>query len=85
MLESIMFADDTNLFYLSNDIKTLLLNTKNLELKKISNKTTFTLFHRIQDIDNLPLRLPVLKINDYDTKIPCSIKLHGVLVDENVS
>ena len=35
ILKPIMFADDTNLFCSSNDIKTLFLNT-NLELKKIS-------------------------------------------------
>ena len=72
-----MFADGTNLFCSSNDIKTLFLNT-NLELKKISewfranklslneDKNTFALFHRFQNRGNLPLRLPVLKINDYD-------------------
>ena len=71
ILKLIMFADDTNLFCSSNEIKTLFLNT-NLELQKISewfranklslneDKTTFTLFHRIQDRDNLPSRLPIL-------------------------
>ena len=68
-----------------------------MELKKISewfranklslneDKTTFTLFHRIQDRDNLPLRLPILKINDYDIKRSSSIKFLGVLVDEHLS
>ena len=49
------------------------------------DKTTFTLFHRIQDRDNLPLRLPILKINDYDIKRSSSIKFLGVLVDEHLS
>ena len=94
ILKLIMFADDTNLFCSSNDIKTLFLNT-NLELHKISelqnseslneDKTTFTLFHRIQDRDNLPLRLPILKINGYDIKRSSSIKFLGVLVDEHLS
>ena len=91
-----MFADDTNLFCSSNDIKTLFLN-KNLELRKISEwlranklslneyKTLFTFFHRFQDRDNLPLRLPFSKINDYDIKRSSSIKFHGVLVDEHRS
>ena len=62
-LKLTMFADDTNLFCSSNDIKTLFLNT-NLEqisdwfrANKLSlneDKTTFTLFHRIQDRDNYP-------------------------------
>ena len=96
VLKLIMFADDTNVRCSSNDIKTLFLNT-NLELQKISewfwanklslneDKTTFTLFHRIQDRDNLPLRLPILKINHYDLKRSSSIKLIGVLVDEHLS
>ena len=91
-----MFAGDTNLFCSSNDIKTPFFNT-NLELQKISewfranklalneDKTTFTFFHRIQDRDNLPLRLPILKINDYDIKRSSSIKFLGVLVDEHLS
>ena len=68
-----------------------------MELKKISewfranklylneDKTTFTLFHRIQDRDNFPLRLPILKINDYDIKRSSSIKFVRVLVDEHLS
>ena len=68
-----------------------------MELQKISewfwanklslneDKTTFTLFHRIQDSDNLPLHLPILKINDYDIKRSFSIKFLGVLVDEHLS
>ena len=91
-----MFADDTNLFCSNNNIKTLFLNT-NLELQKISewfqanklslneDKNTFTFFHRIQDRDNLPLRLPILKINHYDIKRSSSIKFLGVLVDEHLN
>ena len=68
-----------------------------MELKKISewfrpnklslneNKTKFTLFHKIQDKDNLLLRLPILKINDYDIQRSSSIKFLGVLVDEHLS
>ena len=72
ILKPIMLADDTNLFCSSNDIKIIFLNT-NLKISewfqanKLSlneDKTTVALFHRIHDRDNLPLRLPILKIND---------------------
>ena len=74
-----MFADDINLFCSNKEIKPLILKA-NSELGKISewfranklslnkDKTRFTLFHRPQDRDNLPLRLPALKINDYEIK-----------------
>ena len=90
-----MFAD-TNLFCLRIDIKTLFVNT-NLELKKISewfwaNKLSLKrrqnqiyTFDRIKDRDNLPIRLPVLKIYDYDIKRSSSIKFLRVLVDEHLS
>ena len=91
-----MFADDTNLFCANKKIKPLFLKA-NLELRKISewfranklslneDKTRFTLFHRPQDIDNLPLLLPALKINDYEIKLSSSIKFLGILVDEHLS
>ena len=91
-----MFADDTNLFYLNKNIKPLFLKA-NLELWKISewfranklslneDKNRFTLFHRPQDRDNLPLQLPALKINDYEIKQSFSIKFLGILVDEHLS
>ena len=71
-LKSIMFADDTNLFCSKIIIKPSFLKA-NLELGKISewfrakklclnkDETRFTLFHRPQDRDNLPLQLLALK------------------------
>ena len=71
-----MFANDTNLFCKSKTVKTLFLKV-NIKLKKNSklflenklslneDKTRFTLFHTFQDRDNLPLQLPVLKVNNY--------------------
>ena len=88
-----MFADDTNLFCSNKKIKPLFLKG-NLKLRKIfewfranklslkEDKTRFTLFHRPQDRDNQPLRLPALKINDYEIKRSSSIKFLGILVDE---
>ena len=90
----LMAEVDRNLLCSSNGRKTFLKNT-NLELKKISewfrvnkylkeDRTTFTLFYRIQDRDNLPWRLPVLKINDYGIKRSFSKKFVGVSVDEHL-
>ena len=71
-LKPIMFANDTNLFCSKIIIKPSFLKA-NLELGKISewfrakklclnrDETRFTLFHRPQDRDNLPLQLPALK------------------------
>ena len=62
-----MFADDTNLFYKSKTVKTFFLKAI-IELEKISewfqanklslneDKTRFTLFHKLQDRDNFPIR-----------------------------
>ena len=91
-----MFADNTNLFCSNKEIKPLFLKA-NLKLRKISewsranklssnkDKTRFTIFHRSQDRDNLPLPLPALKIDDYEIKRSSSIKFLGILVDEHLS
>ena len=91
-----MLADDTNLFCSNKEIKPLFLKA-NLELGKISewfranklslneDKTRFTLFRRPQDRDDLSLRLPALKINDYKIKRLSSIKFIGILLDEHYS
>ena len=90
-----MFADDTILFCKSKSVKTLFLKA-NIELKKMSkwfqanklslneDKNRFTLFHKVQDRDNLPLQLPVLMINNYEIKRSSSIKFHGVRVGEHL-
>ena len=69
----------TPIFCSIKGIKPLFLKA-NLELGEISEwfqadklslnegKTTVTLFHIPQDRDNLPVRLPALKINDYEIK-----------------
>ena len=94
LLEPIMFADDTNLFYSHKNIKTI-FKTVNEELEKIStwlklnklslntNKTKFTFFHKPNERDNIPLKLPNLKINQSNVQRVDSIKFLGVLLDEN--
>ena len=73
ILEPIMFADDTNLFFLHKNIKELFLNV-NSELSKIiqwfnanklslnKDKTKYTLFYKVRQKDNIPLKLPSLFI-----------------------
>ena len=72
---TIMFADDTNIFLTHDNVKEL-FKIMNTELDKFNDwfkanklslnadKTKFTLFHKLYQRDNLPLKLPILKIND---------------------
>ena len=96
LLDPIMFADDTNLFYSGKNIH-LLFNTVNNELPNISHwfnsnklslnadKTKFTLFHKVRQRDDIPLVLPTLKINNALNKRVDHIKFLGVLFDENLT
>ena len=79
ILKPIMFADDTNLFCLGKHIETL-FQTANIELEKRAiwfqankpslnkSKTKFTRFHKSWDKNNLPLKFPILKINNFEIK-----------------
>ena len=87
-----MFSDDTNLKH----IKTL-FQTANIELEKIAiwfqanklslneSKAKFTLFHKSWDKDNLPPKLPIQKIDNFEIKRTTSIKFLGIMVDENLT
>ena len=91
-----MFADDTNLFYAEENIKTL-FDTVNIELQKIrqwfiSNKlslnvtkTKYSFFHKPSKKDNIPLVLPKLSICNNEIKRSKSIKFLGVFLDENLT
>ena len=91
VLEPIMFADDTNLFYSHQNIKTL-FGTVNCELEKICEwfrankltlnvrKTNYTLFHKNSTKDKLPLKMPESII-----KRKSLVKFLGVMLDENIS
>ena len=76
LLDPIIFAYDTNLFYSGKDIHSL-FSTVNNELSTTSHwfnrnmlslnadKTKFTLFHMVRQKENIPLVLPTLKIKQY--------------------
>ena len=78
------------------NIKTL-FQTANIELEKIAtwfqanklslneSKTKFILFHKSKDKDNLSLKFPILKINNFEIKRTASIKFLGIMVDENLT
>ena len=96
MLDQIMFADNTNLFFSHKNIKEL-FQVVNFELEKICNwfranklslnegKTKYTFFHKAWQKDNIPLKLPPLYVNQREIKRVNSIKFLGVLFDENLT
>ena len=59
----------------------LLANKLSLNLKK----TKYSLFHRKIETENLPLRLPTLKIDEFEIKRESSMKFLGVILDENLT
>ena len=90
-----MFADDTNLFYEHNDLKTL-FSLVNQELQKINEwfeanklslnveKTKYYLFHKLSRRDDLPFLLTKFLIKKHKVERVESIKFLGVLLDENL-
>ena len=96
LLEAILSADDTQLFYSHNNIKEL-CRTINAELNHLNDwfcanklslntdKTEYVLFHKAKTKDNLPLVLPDLFINDVKIKSENSLKFLGVMIDENLT
>ena len=93
ILNFILFADDTNLFFSHKDIKHL-FNIVNIELAKIqewfkanklslnTGKTKYTLFHKLSKTDNIPLKLPELALNDIHIKREYTMIFLGVLLDD---
>ena len=96
LLEAILFADDTNLFYSHNNVKEL-FRTMNAELSHLNDwfcanklslntdKVKYVLFHKAKSKDNLPLVLPDLFINDVKIKSENSLKFLGVMIGENLT
>ena len=96
VLNPIMFADDTNLFFSHSGID-ILFEKINKELTNVSNwfnanklllnvkKTKFSFFQKSSEKDNIPLRLPNLNIIGFNIERESSIKFLGVWIDENLS
>ena len=96
LLNTIMFADNTNLSLEHKDISAP-FSTVNRELQDINEclisnklslnvkKTKFSIFHNASRRDDLQLVLPKLFINNQVIKRQSSIKFLGILLDENLS
>ena len=91
-----MFANETNLFYAEENIKTL-FDTVNIELQKISQwfisnklslnvtKTKCSFFHKPSKKDNISLVLSKVSIYNNEIKRSESIKFLSVFLDENLT
>ena len=91
-----MFADNTNLF-LSHQNINILFNKFNEELQKIetwfkanklslnSKKTKYVLFHKSSAKDDIPFKLPILKISGKKIERETAIKFLDVMLDENIT
>ena len=96
VLDPVLFADDTNLFCSDNNIMTL-FETANQELSKINNwflanklslnveKTKYILFHKCIDQEDIPLKLPLLKLNSNIIEGENSLKFLGVILNEHLT
>ena len=96
ILDPIIFADDTNLFYSHHNIKEL-FTTVNKELQKLGDwftsnklslnikKTKYTFFHKNSVKDSVPLKLPDLHIFNKTIERTSSIKFLGVMLDEQIT
>jgi hypothetical protein len=96
IFKTIMFADDTNLFYSSKTIEDLFKKT-NAELKKINiwfksnklslniEKTKYILFHSTQQFNKIPHNLPPINIENITIERARNTKFLGVLIDEHIS
>ena len=93
ILNPIMFAGDTNLFFSHSDMN-ILFEKMNIELTNVSNwfnankltinvkKTKFCFFHNSSKKENILLWLPNLNINGFTIEHEYLIKFLGVWIDE---
>ena len=96
LLDPIMFADDTNLFFNHKEIKHLftVVNNELVNIKdwftanKLSlnvEKTKYSFFHKPSLKDDISLHLPKLITNNYEIQREESIKFLGVLLDQHLT
>ena len=94
--KNVMFADDTNLFILDENIGELFQQMNNelksvstwLEANKLSiniDKTKWTIFHPTSKKRFMPAKFPELFIDGITLKRETVIKFLGVFIDENVT
>ena len=96
VLDFILFADDTNLFYSNKNLKTI-FEIVNTELTLINEwfianklslnvkKTKYILFCKRSKVDDLPLRLPSLYINNTQISRVYETTFLGVIIDESLN
>ena len=96
LMEFILFADDTNIFYSDTNIERLFQRV-NDELDRINEwfianklslnikKTKYILFSKRSKIDEIPLRLPSLKLNEIDIERVNDINFLGVILDQTLN
>ena len=96
MKQLIFDSQTTNLFFSNRNILTLFLTVNN-ELHKIGEwckanrlslnikETKYTFFHKNSVKNNIPLKLPELKIANRAIERTNAIKFLGVLLDENIN
>ena len=88
LLDAIMFADDTNLFYTNKNIKAL-FETVNKELYYVNEwfkahklslnvgQTKYLFFRKQSTRDSIPLRLPTITFNGIEIKGESFVKLNN--------
>ena len=94
VLDPVLFADDTKC---SDNNMRALFETANQELSQINDwflanklslnveKTKYMLFHKLTDQENIPLKLPLLKLNRKIIEREYSFKFLGVILDEHLT
>ena len=96
LIDFLLYADDTNLFFSHSNIK-ILFETVNNELDKINQwfvsnklslntkKTKYVLFCKNSKVDNLPLKLPPLKISNVNIVREYNMDFLGVILNETLN